>query len=306
MYYFIKQNTQYRCFNFKYVLSFVFVISIFLSINPIKASSVKIVNKYQKLNAEYKEVENKEAPFFLILHGTFAWHGMELINALQENLNNEGYGSLALTLSLSEDNRNQFYDCSHSIISKHEDAQEELNIWLTWLEKKGYKNIQLIGHSRGGAQVVEFALNQSKRVNEIFLLAPMVWEKEKTALSFYQHNKKKLSDVLTKVKTQTNSELLTIKRALHCENTKISSEAFISYYDLKPIKNTIDLLAKIESPVHIYLGDSDPLTSSFNKQYSKTEKEKRIVVKVIEDADHFFRDFAAEDIVEDIISSTNN
>ncbi len=277
----------------------------FLS-NSTIAKPIQIQNNQLRINSEFKQASDLNAPFFLILHGTFAWHGMELISTLQENLNNEGFGSLALTLSLSENNRKQFFDCSHPILSKHEDAQEELNIWLTWLEKKGYKNIHVIGHSRGGAQVVKFALNHSKRVNKIFLLAPMVWKAEQTAQSFYQFNKQDLSDVLIKIKNHTNSELLTIKQALHCEDTKISKEAFISYYDHNPIKNTIELLAKTKSPVHIYLGDSDPLTSSFSKQYSKTEKRKYIVVKVIEDADHFFRDFAAEDIVEDIISSTNN
>ena len=136
MYYFIKKNTQYRYFNFKSVLSFVFIISVFLSINPIKASSVQIIEKDQILNAEFKEVENKEAPIFLILHGTFAWHGMELISALQENLFENDFGSLAFTLSLSENNRKEFFDCSHQILSKHEDAQLELDLWLTWLEKK--------------------------------------------------------------------------------------------------------------------------------------------------------------------------
>jgi hypothetical protein len=99
----------------------VFFFSSIITLN-VNASPIQLIDKKLKINAEYLESKDKNKPFFLILHGTFAWHGMELINALQENLNNKKYGSLALTLSLAEDNRKQFFDCSHTILSKHEDS----------------------------------------------------------------------------------------------------------------------------------------------------------------------------------------
>ena len=301
MYYFIKQNTQYRCFNFKYVLSFVFVISIFLSINPIKASSVQIIEKDQILNAEFKEVENKEAPIFLILHGTFALHGMELISALQENLFENGLGSLAFTLSLSENNRKEFFNCSHQILSKHEDAQLELDLWLTWLEKKGYKNIHIIGHSRGGAQVAQFVSKNAERIKNTFLIAPLVWEEAKESTSFEKYNKKNISLFIKNLSNAPKNQLFSIKQALHCSNTKISKEAFLSYYTSEPEKNTVKIIQSIKSKVFVYLGDSDPLTVNFNRIINSTSSPKSIKIKTIEDADHFFRDFAAEDIVEDIL-----
>ncbi|MFT6732173.1 MAG: esterase/lipase [Polaribacter sp.] len=282
----------------------VFFFSSIITLN-VNASPIQLIDKKLKINAEYLESKDKNKPFFLILHGTFAWHGMELINALQENLNNKKYGSLALTLSLAEDNRKQFFDCSHTILSKHEDAQKELNIWLTWLENKGYKNIHVIGHSRGGAQVAQFSINQSKRINKVFLIAPMVWDSNKTSDSFIQSNKKKLNELLKTISTQTSEQLFNINQAFHCSNTKISNEAFISYYDSKPIKNTVELFAKIKNPVYVYLGDSDRLTKDFNQQFSILKKQPHVVVKTIEDADHYFRDFATEDIVEDIISVLN-
>ncbi|PHS15655.1 MAG: hypothetical protein COA86_13310 [Kangiella sp.] len=279
----------------------IIICSLTFSLNS-NASPVQLAKKDLKLNAEYLENKDKNSPFFLILHGTFAWHGMELISALQENLYEENYGSLAITLSLSENNRSNFFDCSHPIISKHEDAQKELDFWLTWIEDKGYKNIHIIGHSRGGVQVAQFSANQSKRIKKVFLIAPLVWNLKQTAISFSQYNKQDLKEFLVKVSSQSKKNLFEINQALHCKNTKISSESFISYYDSKPAKNTVELLAKIKNSIYVYLGDSDPLTPTFNLYYSKVGKLEHVVLKTIEDADHYFRDFATEDIVEDIIS----
>jgi len=281
-----------------------FFCSLTLSLNS-NASSVQLTEKDLKLNAKYLENKDKASPFFLILHGTFAWHGMEIISALQENLKQENYGSLAITLSLSENNRTGFFDCTHAILSKHEDAQEELNVWLTWLEAKGYKNIHIIGHSRGGVQVAQFSLDQTKRLNKVFLIAPLVWESKQTANSFKQKNERDLEQALKTAFIQPSDQLVNINQALHCENTKISNESFISYYDSRPVKNTVELLAKIKNSVYVYLGDSDHLTSSFNQYYSNIPKLDNVVLKTIEDADHYFRDFATEDIVEDIISKIN-
>ncbi|PCI64687.1 MAG: hypothetical protein COB38_12495 [Gammaproteobacteria bacterium] len=278
-----------------------FFCSLTISLNS-NASAVQLSKNNLNLNAEYLENKDKNSPFFLILHGTFAWHGMELINALQENLNEESYGSLAITLSLSENNRSSFFDCTHPIISKHQDAQEELNFWLTWIEGKGYKNIHIIGHSRGGVQVAQFSANQSKRIKKVFLIAPMVWSSKQTANSFKHENERNLSKALKTASIQPSDQLFNINQALHCSNTKISNEAFISYYHSKPIKNTVELLPQTKNSIYIYLGDSDPLTSAFNQYYSKVGKLKHVVLKTIEDADHYFRDFATEDIVEDIIS----
>ncbi len=266
-----------------------------------QALPVKISHNDLQLNANYIKAENKHSPFLLILHGTFAWQGMELPSSLQSLLAEQEIGSLAITLSLNEDNRQGFFDCSHPILSKHQDAQGELLAWIKHLNTMGYTNISLVGHSRGGAQVAQFALDHPDMIKQAFLIAPMVWQQETASKSFNQQNKQPLSKWLDKAQSQPDS-LITTNRVLYCDNAKISLSSLASYYSAEPEKNTPSIIKNIKLPTHIYLGTEDPMiTESFEAQKSLFQKNKRVRLRLIEDADHYFRDFAAEDIIDDIL-----
>ncbi len=264
---------------------------------PLTLSFNKLV-----VNAEIIESKDKQKPFFLILHGTLAWHGMELPNTIQQLLADEDYGSLAFTLSLGETNRSGFFDCTHPIISGHEDAQVEIEFWLNQLTKMGYQNIMLIGHSRGGAQMASFALENAEKIKGAFLIAPLIWDKKQVHSSYQPVSKLDLIQQLERLKMQPN-KILSNQNILHCKKATVSGKAFLSYYDELPEKNTPGLLKSITVPTKIYLGDSDPLTKGFVAQKALFSHNKMIKHIMIEDADHFFRDFAAEEVVSDIIGS---
>jgi pimeloyl-ACP methyl ester carboxylesterase len=264
---------------------------------PLMLSFNKLV-----VNAEIIESKDKQKPFFLILHGSLAWHGMELPNTIQQLLADENYGSLAFSLSLGETNRSGFFDCTHPIISGHDDAQVEIEFWLNQLAKMGYQNIMLVGHSRGGAQMANFALENAEKIKGSFLIAPLVWDKKQVHAAYQPVSKVNLVQQLERLKKQPDS-LLSNQNILHCKKATVSGKAFLSYYDELPEKNTPSLLESIKVPTKIYLGDSDPLTKGFIAQKALFSDNKMIKHMMIEDADHFFRDFAAEEIVSDIISS---
>ncbi|MCJ8273255.1 MAG: hypothetical protein MJK04_28125, partial [Psychrosphaera sp.] len=107
------------------------------------AKPVSIIHQGIKLNAELTEQGNKQQRFFLILHGTLAWHGMELPSTLQTLLEEEEHGSLALSLSYGVTDRKGFYDCKQPITGAHDDAQAEIALWVDYLNNKGYSNIVL-------------------------------------------------------------------------------------------------------------------------------------------------------------------
>ena len=94
-----------------------------------------------------------QGPVFLILHGTWAHAGMEIIEGLQTGLAERGFSSLAPTLSLGESDRSGFRDCAPPFHMRHEDAVEELGVWVQYLKGRGYGELVLVGHSRGAAQV---------------------------------------------------------------------------------------------------------------------------------------------------------
>ncbi|MDQ7049327.1 MAG: alpha/beta fold hydrolase [Enterobacterales bacterium] len=270
-----------------------------LNATPLKLSLNKL-----SLNAEYKAAEDKNAPFFVILHGTFAWHGMELPSSLQSLLQEEDIGSLAFTLSLKEDNRSGFFDCKHVILSKHQDAQVEIAAWVKLVEGKGYKNIVLVGHSRGGAQIAQFVIEHPESVKQAFLIAPMTWKASESEKAFDPKDTTALGRWLSQAQNASNNtkQLISGKNILHCDNATVSLESLVSYYSPIPDKNTPHIISKVQIPTRIYLGSNDPaITNSINQQEALYLDNKMVSRKVIEDADHYFRDFAAEDIVADML-----
>ena len=270
----------------------------------LQAKPISISINELKANGELIESEDKEQPFFVILHGTFGWHGMEITKTLQQMLGDEGYGSIAFSLTLGESNRSGFFDCSHLIISHHQDAQTEIDRWVKKANQLGYKNVALIGHSRGGAQVASYLVNHSKNIHSAYLLAPMTWVKSDINKHYNPTLKASLNQLITKAKATPEKPLKNLP-VLHCKNAEATSSAFISYYDESPQKNTPSLLEKISLPTMVFLGEQDSLTLDFLKQKSLLKSNTQVSIKMIEDADHFFRDFAAEDVVSHIVDQVS-
>ena len=118
----------FSCYLRKVFLWLALSIVSILSASNLIAKPISLSFNELAVNAEIIDVSDKSKPFFLILHGSLAWHGMELPSTIQQLLAEENYGSLAFTLSLGENNRSGFFDCSHPIISGHHDAQAEISV----------------------------------------------------------------------------------------------------------------------------------------------------------------------------------
>jgi len=278
---------------------------ILCSIWTLSAKPISISINDLKANAELINSEDKQQPFFIILHGTFGWHGMEITKTLQQMLGDEGYGSIAFSLTLGKSDRSGFFDCSHLIVSQHQNAQMEIDHWIRKANQLGYKNIALIGHSRGGAQVASYLTSHSKNIHSAYLLAPMVWVKSEVFKQYDSTSKTPLNQLIVKAKASPEKDLINLP-VLHCNNATSKANSFVSYYDELPQKNTPSLLEKVYLPTTVFLGDQDSLTPEFLKQTIIFQKNIQVKIKMIEDADHFFRDFAAEDIVSHIVNQVSD
>ncbi len=89
----------------------------------------------------------------LMLHGTLGHKDMEIMSNLQSVCTENSRSSLAINLSLDVDNRHGCYPCERPHSHKIDDASEELDAWLTWLESMHAGEIALLGHSRGANQI---------------------------------------------------------------------------------------------------------------------------------------------------------
>ncbi|MCJ8299289.1 MAG: alpha/beta hydrolase [Pseudomonadales bacterium] len=264
-------------------------------------SAAPVTSQYQGLavNANL-ELGDSDKPIFLILHGTLAWHGMELPKALQTVLADEGYPSLAISLSYGVDNRSGFYNCEQGLSSGQGAAISEIDHWVDYLHQQGYKNVAVIAHSRGGAQMADYSLQHSDKITQLHLIAPMHWNMENSRQRYDAEHSKSLAQVLSNIEQNPQQPLLQ-QDVLSCKNTTVSAAAFRSYYSPIPEKNTPALLSSINVKTSVYLGTNDPLTLGFMAQQALFAANPLIDLVMIEDADHFFRDLYADEIIEDIL-----
>lgn len=250
--------------------------------------------------------EDKARSFFLIVHGTWAHADMELPKALQALLADEGYGSLAVTLSLGVDNRQAFLRCDSPVLQGQADALPEIHAWYSYLREQGYTRITLLGHSRGGAQAALYHQRYPQaELSALVLVAPMTWQARAIADDYEARFHTGLSVVLLEAEEALDRgrEFFTPPGVLYCQNTQVKPEAFLSYYRENPPKNTPNLLSALAIPARVYLGSDDSLTASFLAQSTLYENNPKVIVKTVDGADHFFRDLYADEIVEDLLDS---
>ncbi len=227
-----------------------------------------------KLNANLVLAESDSSqPIFLVLHGTWAHSGMEIIEAIQAGFADRGFSSIAPTLSLGESDRTGFRDCSPPFNMRHEHAVDELGVWLDYLQQQGFESIVLLGHSRGGSQVSLFqSEKQSALVKGLVLLGPMVFRDKEPP-----RDRNKL---------------------LQCEDVKVDAEVVSSYHSADPIKHTPDLLKVVGVPAMIFLGEEDQIAIWNEDEISEVRERAEQTVHVIDGADHFFRDLYIDDVLD--------
>src|SRR5471032_285930 len=107
----------------------------------------------------------------LILHSALSDARQDLVVALQQNLKKRGIASLAITLSLGIDNREGPRACGLLHDYALAATQRELAAWMAWLRADGAPTVDLIGYSRGGAQIAALT-PKLPRVGHVVLMAP--------------------------------------------------------------------------------------------------------------------------------------
>ena len=272
---------------------------------PAKEVSLKLGNLTLTGNLDLAEGKTLQDGVLLMVHGTLAHHRMETIASLQEQLRQRGVNTLAVTLSLDIDRRKGMYDCNQPMRHLHDDAVEEIAAWVDWLKKQGARPIWLFGHSRGGNQVALYLLRRhDPAVKKAVLLAPMTFDAAKAAATYEKRFGMKL-DVALKaaealVKGGRGDEPVNWKGVLYCKDARATAQTFLSYHAPRPEFDTPSLLPKLPVPVLVIAGAEDDVVPDVAEKVKPLADGKRIRLKIIEDADHFFRDFAAEDAADAI------
>ncbi len=279
---------------------------------PAQSEEVKISFNGLTLNANMEIADDKtfKDGVILITHGTLAHNKMEIIAALQGLLKERGVNTLAINLSLGLDDRHGMYDCAVTHTHKHRDAVPEIAQWVKWLQEKGADKIVLAGHSRGGNQTAQYLLNRNvPKVLGAALIAPATWDRDKQAKSYKDRYKVTVNSLLGKM----NRDVIAKKGDtvykdidfIYCPKTSVTAASFVGYYAEDKFLDTPTVLVRVKQPVHVIAASEDNVVADLPEKM-KGVVNSQIQLSVIQDADHFFLDFFAEDAADLIADFAGN
>jgi len=236
----------------------------------------------------------------LMVHGTMAHHGMEIMTSLQALLAERGRSSLAITLSLGRDDRRGFEDCQGVQTHRQTDAIAEIDAWRSWLSAQGAGPTVLLGHSRGGNQVARAAArSDAQGLAAVMLLAPMTWSDERVARAYAERAGRPLEGVLAQAAALAPDETLRGVPFLSCPDAEVRADSFLSYYRDDGRNDTPSLLGEIAAPTLVIAAENDAVVVDLPDRVApRLDDDTQLVV--IAGADHMFLEFFAEDAADAI------
>jgi pimeloyl-ACP methyl ester carboxylesterase len=86
-----------------------------------------------------------------------------------------------------------------------------------------------------------------------------------------------------------------------CADTQVSASSFVSYFAATPRLDSPELIPKIKVPVLVLVAGSDEAVVGLEKKLAGRIDGVRATMKVIDGADHFFRDLYSDDAVDAIV-----
>ncbi len=239
----------------------------------------------------------------LMLHGNMAHADMAVMRQFRRSLNDAGFNTLAINLSLNHTRRRGMLECDAPITHKIEDALPELNAWIDWLGQQGAREVTLLGFSRGGHQVAWFLAEQKHpRVRSAVLLAPPVGRDGADPQRYQARYGRPLEPLLQKARAGKPEAVLDKVGFLSCEAARVSAAAFLSHYALAEKDDTPALLARIPIPTLVVVAGGDEIARDTEPRFRPHIDGKARRLAVVPGADHFFHDLYGEDAAEAIIA----
>jgi pimeloyl-ACP methyl ester carboxylesterase len=283
----------------------IFVLAAILLSTSVLAEDITLKHQGLNVTANLETTGDnwQQGPVLLMTHGTLAHNKMEIMEALQSVFLDRGYSSLAINLSLGLSDRTGMYDCAVTHTHRHTDAVDEIGLWLDWLKQQGVKQVVLLGHSRGGNQTARFAAaHDSGMIKGVILIAPQTWSEEAENRDYEKRYGKALAPILEKaeklVSEGKGSTVLKPVDFIYCKDTAATADAFVSYYRPDPKMDTPTVIKSISKPVLVFVGSADKVVANLQTEMKELEGQANVQFKVIDGADHFFRDLYAEDLAD--------
>jgi pimeloyl-ACP methyl ester carboxylesterase len=271
--------------------SALFFAALALAAGPVLAAAepVQIKPSLTRLNGNLELPEGTKLAgenVVVLVHGTLAHDRQETIAALQKNLRERGVASLAITLSLGIDDRQGSRACDVVHDYALAGAQREIRLWVEWLNAQRAKSVDILGFSRGGAQVAAMG-PELPMVRRMVLVAPTF----STALEQAAIYERTFGHPLAPELDAARKEPLQKRTVdfLTCKQAPVLGATFLDVYTELPPR----LAAKTGHPTLIIVAGKDEVVPDLG---GKLPSDVRPVV--IDGASHFFPDLYGEEAAD--------
>lgn len=234
--------------------------------------------------------ENKTA--IMIIHGFQSTYNYGTIQGMSSELTSQGYSVLTPNLTLGVDNRREPLACQHPHTNTIEQEGEEIADWSKWLQKQGYRNLIIIGHSAGSTSILaSLDYQQQNKPQKIILTA------------LYDFDNWPNND-LTRDKQIAQDNANTGKFANYymglCNGNFVANSASYLSYRAWNKQQLIDRINHSKLPITIIMPGADPRLHGKNKDWLDTIQKSRATLMIVKHADHFFSSDAEFDLNEAI------
>jgi pimeloyl-ACP methyl ester carboxylesterase len=248
----------------------------------IKPSLLKLNGNLELPAGEKLEGEN----VVVVVHGLLSHYGQETIVALQKNLKARGIASLAINLSLGIDDRRGPRSCDIVHDYALAGARREIRLWLEWLAAQHAKTIDIVGFSRGGAQLAAMG-PELPTVRRMILLAPNFATAAEQAAAYQKAFGHPLAPELEAARKDPLQKYTV--DFLICKQATVLGATFLYGYTELPPK----LAAKTGHPTLVIVAGKDETVPGLAE---KLPSEVKPVV--IDGASHFFPDLYGEEAAD--------
>lgn len=239
----------------------------------------------------------KDKPLLIFIHGFLQTRDFSTVARLSDTLHESGYSVLSPTLSLGVSNRAQALPCESIHLHSLKSDTDEIDQWVNWGSRAGYKDIVLIGHSAGSVNITAYLANGVHPAVKKTVLISLTYYGSGRAAAFETEEHAGLA---RKMLSDGDDSLGKFALAF-CKEYVTTAEDFLSYYDWSADK--ILKTIKLVSPEnYIIIGSKD---ERIGQEWVASLQQASGKIIVIDGASHFFdktHEFDLSDSVEEIIA----
>lgn len=259
------------------------------------------------LVADYRAPINPRpnAPAILMVHGILQTGRFLVVRPLAEALAEKGHPTLSITLSHGVSRRTDPLTCDSLHRYPFEDSLPEIRAWLQWLRQRGHPTAVLVGHSIGANQMLYYAVRTEGPAIRGLVTVALVASERPQLINLFQQTTGKSYDAMVQeakrlVKERKGDHLLTVP-FFACSQARVTARAFLSYFGPDAPRRPEPLLPAVRIPYLAVHGSADSRAAALAPKVRSLQKENPAFRwKEIEAADHFFREFLAEDLAETV------